>query len=114
MRLPQVIAWAVHVMATVAPVGGFAQQAAPTDGKTCFCLLRDGPPKTVQRDCTGFRPPKAAETTATCRGEDPTATPVQITIVPPWSVLADGQEGCAPCRGPRGTIKVPRNDSADQ
>lgn len=114
MRLSQVIACAIHAIAIVASGGSFAQQAAPTDGKTCFCLLRDGPPKTVQHDCTGFRPPKAADTTATCRGEDPTATPVQITVAPPWSVVADGQEGCAPCRGSRRTIWVPRNDSADQ
>jgi hypothetical protein len=114
VRLSQVIACAIHVVAIAGSGGSFAQQAAPSDGKTCFCLLHDGPLKPVQHDCTGFRPAKATDVTATCRGEDLTATPVQITVAPPWSVLTDGQEGCVPCRGSRKTIKVPRNDSADQ
>lgn len=114
MQLPQVIACAIMVVAILASGGSFAQQAAPTDGKTCFCLLREGPPKAVERGCTGFRPAKATVTTATCQGEDPKATPSQISVEPPWSVLPDGQEGCAPCRGARSAVKVPRNDAAEQ
>jgi hypothetical protein len=91
-----------------------AQQPAPTDGTTCFCLQHDDGLKQVIRNCRGFRPPKASEVTASCRGDDPATDPTKITVAPPWTVILEDQQGCKPCQGSRATIKVPRNESEDK
>ena len=90
------------------------QQAAPTDGTTCFCLQHDDSLKQVIYNCTGFRPPKATEVTALCKGEDPTAKPSKFTVAPPWTVILKDQDGCRPCERERATIKVPRNELEDK